>query len=131
MERVPITDGPDAVRRAAVERFTVVNKTAAYTLTAADHGKLFTATAAGSGVVFTLPAAVAGLEFGFQKAEATTDVTVQAPAGAAINYGTAGQVYKNVTDGDGVGGKTVMWLRSDGTNWFVISEKGTWANAAS
>lgn len=131
MENVTVTDNPDGIRRAAAERFSVVEKTAAYTLTEADHGKLFVANAAGGGVTFTLPAPVAGLEYFFNKKNATTDITIQAPSGSSINEGTAGQVYKNITDGDGVGGKTALGIRCDGTNWRVISEKGTWANAAS
>lgn len=131
MERVPITDNPDAVRRAAAERFSVETKTEAYTLTEADHGKVFVANAAGGSITFTLPSPVAGLEFGFQKANATTDIILATPAGSKINQGTAGQVYKNITDGDGVGGKACVYIRCDGADWFVVSEKGTWANAAS
>jgi hypothetical protein len=131
MEHIPITDNPDAKRRAEAERFGVFNKTAAYVLSAADHGKLFTATNAGSGVVFTLPAPVAGLEFSFQKAEATTDITLQAPAGSKVNYGTAGQVFKNITDADGVGYGAFVTIRCNGLDWFVLSGKGTWVNAAS
>lgn len=126
MERVPLTDNADAVRRAAAERFPTVTKTADYTVLESDHGTYFFGSAAGAGVTFTLPAPRAGLVFTFAKANATTDLFVQCANGEKINFGTADKMYKSVTDGDGV--PVTVTVFSDGTDWFVLGQVGTWAN---
>lgn len=127
MERVPIKDDFDATRRPDGYRGGVTTLTANYTATKDDHGKVFLASAAGTGVTVTLPADVAqGFRLTLMKANATTDLFLQCPAGQKINFGTAAKMYKSVTDGDGV--PVFAEVISDGTDWFVVSQVGTWAN---
>lgn len=128
MERVPMVDDGDAVRRAEPSRGPdVETKTDDFTVTAADHGKIFLCNDAGDGCVATLPAPTEGLTFTFMKANATTDIELQAPAGVSINFGTAGKQYQAVTDGDGV--PVVCTIRGSGTTaYHVVNRVGTWAN---
>lgn len=68
--------------------FSVVAKTANYTLTAADVGKCFTNTGAAGAVVFTLPTAAPGYVFEFF-VTANQTVTITAPSGKLIAFNNA------------------------------------------
>jgi hypothetical protein len=104
----------------------VVTKTANYTIKNFDQaGKVFSNRGAVAAVTFTLPLPKAGRFLTFLKV-AAQNIVLQATAGAKINGGTANKAYQNVTGADaGIGQCTLV---ADGTDWFVLSEKGTWAN---
>jgi hypothetical protein len=127
MERVDIHDDLDSRRRPMGYRAGVVPKTANFAITVDDHGKIFECSAAGTGVTATLPSnAKNGFRVGLSKANATTDLFFQAPTGQSINFGTAGKIYRAVTDGDGV--PVTAEVMFDGANWKVTNRVGTWAN---
>lgn len=124
-ERVYMMDCGDGIRRAdngAMGKGVAV-KTANYTIKAGDAGLLFSNRGAAGAVTFTLPAPARNIWFGFLKAT-QQNLVVQATGGAKINGGTANKAYNNVAAE--VGGMTR--LISDGTDWFVLGEKGTWVN---
>lgn len=127
MEFTPMRDDPDATRRTEPSRKKFVTKTDDYTIPATEPNEtVFVANDAGDGVIFSLPAAAKGRRFKFMKANSTTDLHLQATGGAKINFGTANKIYESVTDGNGV--PVAATVVSDGVDWFVESQIGTWAN---
>lgn len=132
MQTIPVQDDIDAVVRAQTYHRPRATKTDDYTVLASEGRKIFTADDAGDGVIFTLPdpADIPGdsddVRMTFQKANASTDIHLQAPAGVSINYGTAAKIYENVTDADGV--PALVTIVTDGTDYFVETQIGTWAN---
>jgi len=128
MRNIPVQDCGDGFTRADNGCFGKgpVAKTAAYTILSGQPGTIFSNAGASGEVVFTLPLPKAGMWFAFFKSVAAQNLVVKATSAAKINAGTAGQVYKNITSEVGT-----CTLFSDGVDWFVAAEKGTWANAAS
>jgi hypothetical protein len=106
-----------------------VAKTAAYTVKALETGTIFTNAGATGSITFTLPTPAAGMRFTFVKADVAAHfIVLQAPSGVSIGGRTSGQVYKNVTTAD-FGVCTLLGISS--TEYAIVSEKGTWVNAAS
>lgn len=103
----------------------IVAKTAAHTIKAGDAARAYSNRGATGSVTFTLPAAgdVDGTLRTFFKATPAQSIVLQATGGAKINGGTANKAYQNVTSETGV-----CTIFSDGTDWFIRAEKGTWAN---
>jgi hypothetical protein len=117
----------DGFRRAENHSLGLVSaKTASYTIKKNDQsGQIYSNRGAGGAVTFTLPEPKAGRQLIFFKV-AAQNIVLQATNGAKINGGTVNKAYQNVTGGDaGIGTCTLV---ADGTDWFVKSEKGTWAN---
>ncbi len=102
-------------------------KTADYTIKQSDWGTVFTNAGASGAVIFTLPTPKAGAFLTFVKATVAQSLVISAPSGVKINNGTAAQVYKNVTSEMG----TCTLVAISATEYAVVAEKGTWANAAS
>ncbi len=125
METVLMMDSGDGYRRADNGSFgkgpTV--KTADYTVKAMETGTPFSNRGASGAVVFTLAAAAKGRWYAFLKAT-QQNLHIQATGGAKINGGTANKRYENVAAE--AGGACTLF--SDGTDWFVAGEKGTWVN---
>lgn len=103
----------------------VITITADATLTAGQSGAVIIASKTGT-LSLTLPAASKGLTYTIvdPSETAANDVSIVAPAGSKINGGTAGKKYECTDDAVG----SVTTLTCDGTDWYVTSEKGTWAN---
>lgn len=102
----------------------VIAKTASYTIIEHEQqGRVFSNKGAAGAVTFTLPKPLGGRLFTFVKAVPAQNLLIQGTNGAKINNGTANKIYQNVTSEAGV-----CTLFADGTDWFVLSEKGTWAN---
>lgn len=129
MEVIRMKDCGDGIRRAEDGSWgqIPVAKTADYTLSAIETGGVFTNSGAGGAVIFTLPTPSVGLVFTFIKATVAQNLVIKAPSGVTINNGTAAQVYKNTTSEMGV--CTLIGIST--TQYAVLGEKGTWANAAS
>lgn len=124
MERVFMMDCGDAVRRADNGCFGKgpVVKTADYAITVHQTGTIFSNSGADGAVVFSLPAPRKGLWFTFIKA-AAQNLSIQATGGAKINGGVANKKYENTA-----AEAATCTLVSDGADWYVAAEKGTWAN---
>lgn len=117
MEKVMMMNCGDGLRRAdfgsLAKGGSVLNKTAAYTLTAADTGKTFGTRGASGAITFTLPAPVAGLVYFFVQA-AVQNISVTATGGAKINNGTANGTVTVATSAPGT-----FMVVCDGTGWFT------------
>lgn len=117
------------------EKYPVVVKTAAYTLTPADSGKVFLADASAS-VIFTLPATAEGLTFTIiVKTLPTTG------AGTAFSPAAADKIIGNgftpaddkdavcVVASDRLG--DLLTVVGDGVDgWYITSVIGTWTREA-
>ena len=125
MRNIPVMDCGDGFTRANNGCFGKgpVIKTAAYTISVRETGTVFSNKGDGDALVLTLPAAEAGVWFTFFK-HTQQNLSVQAAGGAKINNGTANKKYENVAAEAG-GSCTLV---SDGVDWFVAGEKGTWVN---
>jgi hypothetical protein len=127
MQNVPVMPCGDGLYRAENHNLGLVeDKTASYTIKENDPlGAIWSNRGASGAVTFTLPEPKAGRRETFFKV-AAQNLLVQATNGAKINGGTADKIYQNVTGADaGIGTCTIV---ADGTDWFVLGEKGTWAN---
>jgi hypothetical protein len=123
MQNVPIMQGGDKKYRADTSnRGRVDVKTANYTIKV--HPTIYSNKGAAGTVLVTLPTATEGAWFTLLKA-ANQTFGFQASGGAKINAGTANKKYSNSASEAGIATCTVM---SDGTDWFVVSQIGTWAN---
>jgi hypothetical protein len=98
-------------------------KTANYTILQNEDRHAYTNAGAAGAVTFTLPAPKDGDLLHFIKVVPAQNLLIQATNGAKINNGTADKIYQNVTSETGT-----CTLTSDGTNWFVLCQFGTWAN---
>lgn len=126
MENVLMMNCGDGYRRAGRGATgPITGKAASYTIKPQDvvAGRVFSNTGAGAAVTFTLPTPKAQMEIPFFKAVPAQNLVIQATAAAKINGGTAGKAYQNVTSETGT-----CVLFSDGVDWYVKAEKGTWAN---
>ena len=115
---------------AAMRSANTLTKTASYTITQADlmaaGGHLVVKLTGTSATVLTLPTAAhgKGCRITMHKPAGDTDAySFQATGGAKINNGTADKKFENATNQIG---SCTIW--SDGTDWFVESTVGTWAN---
>jgi hypothetical protein len=123
MQNIPIMPGGDGRYRADTSnRGQVAVKTASYTITGLPT--IYSNRGATGTVLITLPAPKAGAWFTLLK-EANQTFGFQASGGAKINGGTANKKYSNSSSEAGIGTCTVV---SNGIDWFVLSEKGTWAS---
>jgi hypothetical protein len=123
MQRIAIMQGGDGSYRADTSnRGQVAVKTASYTVKLSDP-TIFSNKGATGAVLISLPTAKAGAWFTILKATNQT-FGFQATGGAKINAGTANKKYSNTASEAGIATCTVI---SDGTDWFVVSQIGTWA----
>lgn len=125
MQNIPVMVAGDGTTRADDGGWgsDIVAKTAAYTIQPAEASKVFTNGGAGASVTFTLPPAKRNVKCRFLKVTAAQDLVVAASGGAKVQGSTANKKYQNVTTTE-IGCLTLV---SDGTDWFVSSEKGTWS----
>ena len=124
MQHIPLMQSGDGYMRAdngSLGR--TLAKTANYTIRNNEERKLFSNAGAAGAVVFTLPAAKDGKVLTFYKATPGQNLTLQCPAGAKINGGTVAKAFENTTSETGT-----VTIFSDGTDWFVMGYRGTWAN---
>ncbi len=123
-QRVPMMQCGDGFTRAdngSIGRTRA--KTASYTILLNDDRHAYTNAGAAGAVTFTLPAPKDGDLLHFIKVVPAQNLLIQATNGAKINGGTADKIYQNVTSETGT-----CTLAAVGTDWFVLAEKGTWAN---
>ena len=101
--------------------------TAARTLTAEDSGKLIVVGAAD--LTATLPRPQDGLRYDFvvKTLSASTGFAITATGAIIVGNGSAGATTLTNSAATDVVGDAIS-LESDGTNWFVTNEEGTWAN---
>jgi len=98
----------------------LVDKSAAYTTTAAESGAIFTNDGAGAAISITLPAAAEGLVYGFL-AQDDQDLLVHPDGSEQILSCTdAGGASCNLDDQ-----YDFTWLVSDGTGWLPFGTVGT------
>jgi hypothetical protein len=123
MQNVPLMYGGDKRYRADTSnRGKVDIKTANYTIKV--HPTIYSNKGAAGTVLITLPTATEGAWFTLLKATNQT-LGFQASGGAKINGGTANKKYSNSASEAGIATCTVI---SDGTDWYVLSQIGTWGN---
>lgn len=126
MRNIPTWECGDGITRADIGNLgPQIIKATSYTIPEIIKVAIFSNSGAAGAVTFTLPRPVAGRIFTFVKSTVGQNLILQATNGAKINNGTANQKYQNTTSEAGV-----CTIFADGTNWFVLGEKGTWANAA-
>ena len=101
-------------------------KRADYAIKASETGTIFTNAGATGPVTFTLPPPKGNFWFSFVKPSGSQDLIIRTPSGVKINDGAAGGSYRS----NAAGTATVTVLGMIATDYAIVTQMGTWSNAA-